>query len=42
MQKRCAPADIFALGLRVKFKQNQVVLEVVDGPLKLLEKLKEI
>ena len=30
MQKRCAPADIFALGFRVKFTQNDLVLEGVD------------
>ena len=29
MQKRCAPADIFALGFRVKFSQNDLVLEGV-------------
>ena len=30
MQKRCAPADIFALGFCVKFTQNDLVLEGVD------------
>ena len=30
MQKRCAPADIFALGFRVKCMQNDLVLEGVD------------
>ena len=30
MQKRCAPADIFALGFRIKFMQNDLVLEGVD------------
>ena len=30
MQNRCAPADIFALGFRVKFTQNDLVLEGVD------------
>ena len=30
MQKRCAPADIFALGVRIKFTQNDLVLEGVD------------
>ena len=30
LQKRCAPADIFSLGFRVKFTQNDLVLEGVD------------
>ena len=30
MQNQCAPADIFALGFRVKFTQNDLVLEGVD------------
>jgi len=30
LQKRCAPADIFALGFRAKFTQNDLVLEGVD------------
>ena len=30
MQKQCAPADIFALGFRVKYAQNDLVLEGVD------------
>ena len=29
MQKRCAPADILALGFRVKFARNDLVLEGV-------------
>ena len=41
MQKRCAPADIFALGFRVKFTQNDLVLEgVMYGPLKAEENIK--
>ena len=30
MEKRCAPADILALGFRVKFTQNDLVQEGVD------------
>ena len=30
MEKRCTPADIFALGFRVKFTQNDLVQEGVD------------
>ena len=30
MQKRCAPADILALGFTAKFTQNDLVLEGVD------------
>ena len=30
MEKRCTPADIFALGFRVKFTQNGLVQEEVD------------
>ena len=31
MEKRCAPADIFALGFRLKFTQNDLVQEGVDA-----------